>query len=73
MSNNQFNIRVALLLSDAGITQKELAATLGINPQTFNGYMTAYRTIPLATVIKVADHFGVTTDYLLGRSDTPRP
>ncbi|WP_337102402.1 helix-turn-helix domain-containing protein [Paenibacillus sp. YIM B09110] len=52
------------------MTQKELALAIDVRPQTFNGYMTSYRDVPVEILVKVADFFGVTTDYLLGRTDS---
>lgn len=50
-------------------TQSEMAEFLGIKLRAYQYYEsgTFYPEIP--NLIKLADYFGVTTDYLLGRSD----
>jgi DNA-binding XRE family transcriptional regulator len=63
--------RINSLLESRGIKQKELAESIGILPQTFNGYMTDRRKFPVDVIVKVADHFAVTVDYLVGRTNTP--
>lgn len=54
------------------LTQKDVAARLGVSQQSYQVY--EGKTVPSATVlIKLADAYDVTTDYLLGRSDEPHP
>lgn len=71
MSEIKFSSRVDVLLAKSGTSQKQLSESIGVKPQTFNGYMTGYRDVPVEILMKVADYFGVTTDYLLGRTDEP--
>jgi len=72
LSTNFFSTRVSVLLDKSNLTQKQLAEKIGIRPQTFNGYMTSYRDVPVEVVISVAKHFEVSADYLLGLSNDPR-
>lgn len=54
------------------LNQKQVAETLGIKQQSYQVYES--KTVPSSTVIlRLADAYNVTTDYLLGRSDEPRP
>jgi transcriptional regulator with XRE-family HTH domain len=54
-----------------GLTQRELANLCELGEQQIYRYETG-RSEPTATHLKlVADNLGVTTDYLLGRSDDP--
>ena len=54
------------------LSQKQVAETLGIKQPSYYVYESG--TIPSATVVlKLANAYDVTTDYLLGRSDEPRP
>ena len=54
------------------LNQKQVAETLGIKQQSYQVYES--KTIPSATVVlRLADAYDVSTDYLLGRSDEPRP
>ena len=49
----------------SGLTQKELAARLGISPTTLAGYENAGKDPKIATLIKLADFFGVSIDNLV--------
>ena len=59
------------LIAQSGRTQKDIAAELGISQQRFNSYVTGIREPDLDLLIKIADFFGVSLDYLLGRTSTP--
>lgn len=51
--------------------QKDVAEKLGVTPQAYQVY--EKNVTPSAEVIvKIADAFNVSTDYLLGRIDKPR-
>lgn len=53
-----------------GVSQKQLANELGdINQQTISHYETGIREPNIQTLIKLADYFDVSIDYLVGRSD----
>ena len=64
-----FAERMRLLRKEKKKTQTEMAELLGIKLRAYQYYEsgTSYPEIP--NLIKLADYFGVTTDYLLGRSD----
>lgn len=54
------------------LTQKDVATQLGITQQSYQVY--EGKTVPTATVlIKLADAYDVSVDYLIGRSDMPKP
>ena len=63
--------RLRQLRLEAKLTQVELADFLGINQVTYSRYEKGARTLPYDLLIKIADYYGVSTDYLLGRTDTP--
>ena len=50
-----------------GLDQKEVAKQFGLSVSTISLYETGKREPALETVVKFANFFGVTTDYLLGR------
>ena len=52
-------------------TQKEIAEYLGISERGYQNYELGTREPNLEILIKLADYFDVSTDYLLGRSDDP--
>lgn len=57
---------------EAGLTQEKLAQQLGMAKTTLASYEQAKRQPDLDTLAKIADRFSVTTDYLLGKNQTPR-
>ena len=52
-------------------TQAEVATYLGISQQAYANYENRRREPDLKTVDRLADYFGVTVDYLLGRTNNP--
>lgn len=67
---SEFNRILALLRKERGITQKQAAADLGISQAQLSHYEKGIRECSLAFVVQVADYYGVSCDYLLGRSAT---
>jgi len=68
-----FNNRLKALREDNDLTQIELAKIFHITGTTVGNYETGYRTPNIYLVIKIADYFKVSTDYLLCRTNTPTP
>lgn len=60
---------LAVLRMKKGLTQAEVAAALGVSSVVFSRYETGKRQPSIDTLIQMADIFGVTVDYLLGRQD----
>ena len=58
--------RLEGLLEDWDLTQKQLARDLHIEASTLNGYIKGKRSPDYDTLIRMAQYFGVSTDYLLG-------
>lgn len=54
---------------DARLTQQELAMRVDINHLTYRGYENCKSDIPIVYLIRLADEFGVSMDYLTGRTD----
>lgn len=52
-----------------GLTQSEVATALGVSSVVYSRYETGSRQPSIDTLIQMADIFGVTVDYLLGRQD----
>ena len=57
----------------AGKSQAEIAQLLGITTPAYQNYENGRREAGYATISKLADFYGVTTDYLLGREPAPDP
>lgn len=61
--------RLKELREEKKLTQKELAQKLHINPVTYFRYEKDQRVPSLSLIVEFANYFGVTVDYLLGRTD----
>ena len=53
------------------LSQKEIAAILGMSQTGYSKYETGENDIPTQILIKLAEYYNTTTDYLLGRTDEP--
>ena len=61
------------LREDHDFTQKKVAEYLGLNPNVYRRYEKGRRDFPIDIVLKLADLYQVSTDYLLGRTDESAP
>ena len=66
-----FRIRLKTLREQAGYSQYSFADAFGCAQSTVGSWEAGRREPPYKTLVKLADFFGVTTDYLLGRTDRP--
>ncbi|WP_019422656.1 helix-turn-helix domain-containing protein [Paenibacillus sp. OSY-SE] len=64
-------IRIAELREGKGWTQEELAELLGITRAALSHYEKDRRKPDFETLTKLADQFGVSIDYLVGRLSSP--
>lgn len=64
-------MRLKDLRKEKGITQLQLAMELNMSQNTISRYETGERQAGYDELIKIADYFNVSIDYLLGR-DTNR-
>lgn len=60
--------RIRDLREDSDTSQKELADALGISQRAYSHYENGTRKIPLDILIALAEYYGCSTDYLLGRT-----
>ena len=65
----EINFRLKELRRSRKISQLKLALDLNMNQNTVSRYETQEREADYKTLILIADYFGVTLDYLLGRTD----
>lgn len=63
-----FGKRIKELRENKGHTQREVANLLSMSNSTLAMYETDKRQPDLAATARLADFFGVTTDYLIGRN-----
>ena len=63
--------RISELRKKAGLSQSDLAETLGIAQNTLSQYENELRTPSSRVTLRLANLFEVSPSYLLGESDTP--
>lgn len=64
----EFSRVITLLRKEKGVTQKQAAEDLGISQALLSHYEKGIRECGLDFVVRVADYYSVSCDYLLGRS-----
>ena len=65
--------RIRDLREDRDLLQKDPAAYLQRSQVCYSYYEMGKRDIPTDVLLKLADFYGTSTDYLLGRTDEPAP
>ena len=68
-----FAQRIRQLRKESGKTQTQMAAVFEISARQYQNYEGGGHYPDVPGLMKMADYFGVTTDYLLGRSDQLLP
>lgn len=58
--------RFRILLDERKMTREEFAKVLDCDTSLITKYYNGQREIPTKNIVKIAEYFGVTTDYLLG-------
>ncbi len=61
--------RLRDLREDNDKKQVDIASYLEIAQTVYSRYERGFQTIPVEHLLKLADFYGVTTDYILGRTD----
>ena len=64
--------RLRDLREDRDLKQTDVAALLGIRQTVYSRYERGYQNLPLELLLALADYYGVSTDYILGRTDNPK-
>ena len=67
------NLRIRDLREDNDYPQKTVADVLSVHQTTYSSYELGKLEIPLEALEKLADFYGVSVDYLLGRTDVKTP
>ena len=63
--------RIRDLREDRDLNQTKVAEYLGMSQTGYSKYEIGERDIPTQILIKLADLYGVSVDYLLGRTNIP--
>ena len=64
-------MRLKEIRKSKGITQLKLAMDLNMNQNTISRYETGEREPSINELIKIADYFNISIDYLLERTNNP--
>ena len=61
--------RIRSLREDADLTQAKLGAAINVPQRTYAYYESGQRMVPPSVLCALADFYGVSVDYILGRTD----
>ena len=64
--------RIRDLREDRDLKQREMAELLSCSQRIYSNYERGDVDIPTQILIKLADFYNVSTDYILGRTDNPK-
>ena len=67
------NLRIRDLREDNDLKQKQIADYLMCDQSLYSKYERQERPLPLELADKLADYYGVSVDYLLGRTNVKTP
>lgn len=65
--------RIQDLRVDSDLSQRQLGEILRISQRSYSHYETGSRGIPIEMLIRLADYYDTTIDYLVGRTDNKAP
>lgn len=68
--NAEFSRTLSLLRQEKGVSQRTAATALGISQALLSHYENGIREPGLSFVVRACDYYGVSADYLLGRTMT---
>ncbi len=66
-------MRLRDLREDHDLTQQQLADRLFIRQSTYSQYENGCRSVPLSVLIRLAEFYDTSVDYLLGLTNEPKP
>ena len=64
--------RIQDLRNDADLSQKQISEILHISQRSYSHYETGSRNNPIEMLIRLADYYDISLDYLVGRTDNKR-
>lgn len=69
---NNYN-RIKEIREDRDLKQKDIANILGVHQTTYSSYELGKLDIPPISLIRHAEYYGTSVDYLLGITDEIKP
>jgi len=73
MGDNMYQLRIRDLREDKDFNQTQLAELLNVHQTTYSDYELGRVNLPISALHTLADFYGVSVDYLLGRTDVKTP
>ncbi len=73
MNLSKFAETLEELISDFGINRKELARTVNIDAASVTKYLQAQTVPTVKNIVKLADYFNCSVDFLIGLNDESAP
>lgn len=64
--------RIRDLREDKDLNQTQIALYLGMSQTGYSKYETGERDVPTTILIKLADYYDVSVDYILGRTNNKK-
>ena len=68
-----FSDTIRILRQEKNLTTDDVAKAIGVSGSAYRNYERGERSPSFETLVKLADFYSVTTDYLLGREPAPNP
>lgn len=66
-----FSDRIVELKANRNLLQKNIAEAIGVTVRNYQRYEKGEQQPTLPVLTRLADYFGVSIDYLVGRTDNP--
>ena len=66
------NLRIRDMREDNDLTQKQISEIIRCDQSLYSKYERGEREIPLNLIIKLADYYNTSIDYIVGRTDNPK-
>jgi len=66
-------LRIRDCREDHDLTQRQIADYLQCDQSLYSKYERGERDVPLHLMVRLADYYNTSIDYLVGRTDEPKP
>jgi len=73
IDTTEFKERLEFLINNSNKSARQISMESGVSPSSLSLYLSGQREPTKEAIIKLATYFNVSTDYLLGLTDDPRP
>lgn len=63
--------RMLMLREEHKLSQQKIGEIIGCSQRAYCHYEKGQRGIPIPIIIRLADYYNVSVDYIIGRTDNP--